>query len=170
MAFVYGSRRVMVNVKWYECGHVGGVYLIHVCRVIVSVCFVYVKAVLWVKKKKVERCLSSQKALVFNNTLVTFSHFHLSIGISFRLKSRTPLSLICNKNPLSLTSPRSLSLSLLHSTSHLVLLLLQRLYFPMFSVFNFCLFYCLSWWIYMEIASEVLGSVQASDFRPSCTC
>jgi len=22
----------------------------------------------------------------------------------------------------------------------------------------------------MEIASEVLGSVQASDFRPSCTC
>lgn len=168
LAFVYGSRRVMVNVKWYECGHVRCVYIIHICRLIGSVCFVYVKVVLWVKKKKVERCLSSQKALVFNNAPVTFSHFHLSIGSSFPLKSRTPLSLICNQNPLSLTSPQiSASLSLLPNTSHLVSLLLQRLdFFPclLFSILVPLLFEL------VNIYSEVLGNAQASDFFSSCTC
>lgn len=82
---------------------------------------------------------------------MTFSHFHLSIGTSFPLESRTPLSLICNQNPLSLTSPQiSVFLSLLPNTSHLVSLLLQRLDFAVSFVFNSCSFIiwvgeCIKW-------------------------
>ena len=120
--------------------------------------------------------MSSQKALVINNALVTFSHFFV-FAHQYNLLSKiknSSFSFICNQNPLS----SQISVSLFHTQkSHIVSLLFQRLDFPSLFFFGFhffVLFELVNMWIvklrYLEMhklltfAHLVLASLMLKHF------
>lgn len=116
----------------------------------------------WVKKKKVESGSSSQKALVFNNALVTFSHFFV-FAHQYKLRSQiknTPFFHLQPKIHSHWLHPRSLSLSFTHKIPY-SLMTLSKVGFSFFFFFV---------WVGEYVGSEtkVLGNAQASDFCPSC--